>query len=104
MQDGQPVQKAHVLKQFDVRVADLKKGDIFRLSVRDEQGNLTQSEWMVAVTDAVVSPDGELSIQSDTVHLVMGRPELVSFTVRRGEITKKPLTPQAVQPRQGATT
>lgn len=104
MDSGQQVQRAHVLKQIDVQTKDIKRGDIFRLTVKDAGGRETQTEFMVALTDAAVDPEtGALSLQSDTIHIVAGRPECLQLSVRKGELTRQPLAPQTVPQRQGAS-
>jgi len=76
--EGQ-VEKCVVLKQIPAKLQDLKKGELYRVQMRNEEGQLEWTDWQVALTNAIKEESGRVSLNSDTVHLIMGRPELVSI-------------------------
>lgn len=92
------VKECFVLKQSKTKIADLKRGDIFRVFY-DEDGVEKYSDWQVALMDPGVNGE-EVDLKSDTIHMVMGRPEVMDITLRKNTIDMKQESPRPVR---GAT-
>ena len=73
------VESVVLLKQIPGELQKIKKGELFRVRMRDAEDNLEWSGWQVALADANVKPNGKTEVNSDQMHLIMGRPELVNI-------------------------
>ena len=78
------VKKAFLLKRCEVDIKTIKRGDLFCLELEGQP--LGESpDWMVALVDAVPDPmkPGEVAIQADRVYVVVGRPEVVTLSLKK---------------------
>jgi len=83
------------------QVKDLKKGDLFRVQHEGKDGLTEFSPWQVALEDANHDEaTGNVSVQSDGVHIIMGRPEIVHLHMRHDGMTRTPVSPEPVPERK----
>ena len=78
--------KSYVMKQIPVVFEKIKRGDIFRVLYETEDGRTEFSPWQVALEDSKNQEKESFNIKADTVHVVMGRPEIIDIAVREGEM------------------
>ena len=92
-----------VLQQLKAELSQIKKGSIFRV-VTDEGGEgvarLEESPWQVALEDAVKGEEG-IKLRSEQLHMIVGRPDPVEFSLKGTKLEKIGLLPpQETSPSQ----
>jgi hypothetical protein len=82
------VEKVVLLQQVPGDIKTIRRGQLFRVLMKDTEGNREWSGWQVALADAVVSDNGKVEVNSDELHLIIGRPEIVNMVSQADKQTQ----------------